>query len=178
MQKMTNRHPESRTALMGAFLSCVLLGSTVQAAEENNLINLEDAKADMLQLDRMLSRLTQQAFQPEQSTLLFGLTPNSSLRIRQLSVVLDGRTIVNQAFDAQANQSLNQGGMIRLWQSNLLPGRHELTVQLTPEGSQPPIVQQFQFSKTAVRSLIGLQWSERPFPGQRPLRLVEWIEHE
>lgn len=176
--KPTRRLLGSFARRLGTFWLGLLMTQPLWAADEINLINLEDAKADMLQLDRMLSRLSQQTFQREQSTLLLSLTPNSALRIRSISIALDGRTIVNRDFDAVANQSLNQGGMIRLWQNNLLPGSHELRVQLTPASNHAPVVQQFTFSKTGVRSLIGLQWLERPVPNQPPLRLVEWVEHE
>lgn len=140
--------------------------------------NLEDAKSDILQLDRDLALLEQRTFLKQRTTLLFGLSPKSKQSVSQLRLSLDGKPLLTHNFDPQQMTSLKKGGMAPLWDQNLPVGTHSLDVELVETTSNRTIKQRFDFKKTSERSLMAIQLVERPAPNAPPIKLIEWKRYE
>ncbi len=139
--------------------------------------NLENSKSDILQLDRDLANYEQRFLTPLRTTLLFGLSPNSTLGLRNLQVQLDGKLLVNRDYGSPELASLQKGGMDLLFDTNLPLGRHVLSVTVQPLRG-PQVQRQLAFIKKNPVSLMAIQWVEKPAPGTFPLRLVEWVRHD
>jgi hypothetical protein len=139
--------------------------------------NLEDARSDVLQLDRDLAHLKQRIFQPQRTVLLFGITPLSKLTVNSVQVSLDGRPLPSHQYNQGALDALLKGGMDTLMDSNLSPGAHELNVTVS-QNNHATITQQIKFTKTVEKDILGIQLVERPGLGELPLKLVEWSQHD
>jgi hypothetical protein len=139
--------------------------------------NLEDARSDVLQLDRDLAHLKQRIFQPERSVLLFGVTPLSKLRVSSLQVSLDGRPLPTRQYDQGAQNALLKGGMDTVMDANLRVGAHVMDVTVS-QNNITPITQHIKFTKTVAKDILGIQLIERPGLGELPLKLVEWSQHD
>ncbi len=159
-------------------LLCIALGNVAHAEDSlPSPSNLEDAKSDVLQLDRTLARLKQRLLLPNRSLMLFGITPKSQLTVSSLQVSLDGRALPTRSYDQNALNALLMGGMDTLFDANLKVGVHTLDITVT-QTNKPPVSQRIQFTKTVPRDILGIQLVERPGPGELPLRLVEWSQHD
>ena len=140
--------------------------------------NLEDAKSDILQLDRDLSLLEQRVLLTERTTLLFGLSAKSQLTVQSLAVQIDGKPVKTMLFDQRQVDSLRKGGMATLLDFNLAKGEHVLTVDLTDGRTAQHLQQTFRFNKTNARNIMALEWSERPAPNTPPIKLIEWNQND
>ncbi len=159
-------------------LLCTALGSAAHADDALPApSNLEDAKSDVLQLDRSLAHLKQRLLLPNRSLVLFGITPKSQLTVQSLQVSLDGRPLPARQYDKDALSALLMGGMDTIMDANLKKGVHTLDVTVS-QANKAPITQRIQFTKSVAKNIIGVQLIERPGPGELPLRLVEWGQHD
>lgn len=139
--------------------------------------NLEDARSDVLQLDRDLAHLKQRIFQPERTVLLFGMTPLGKLTVNTVQVSLDGRALPVRKYDQGALNALLKGGMDTLMDDNLKIGPHVLDVTVS-QNDHATITQQIKFTKTVAKDILGIQLIEYPGLGEQPLKLVEWSQHD
>jgi hypothetical protein len=139
--------------------------------------NLEDARSDVLQLDRDLAHLKQRILQPQRTVLLFGMTPLGKLTVNTLQLSLDGRPLPTRQYDQGALNALLKGGMDTVMDSNLSVGAHVLDVTVL-QNDRAKITQQIKFNKTVAKDILGIQLIERPGPGELPLKLVEWSQHD
>ena len=159
-------------------LLCIALGNAAHAEDAlPSPSNLEDAKSDVLQLDRSLAHLKQRLLLPNRSLVLFGITPKSQLTVQTLQVSLDGRPLPTRQYDQNALNALLMGGMDTLMDANLKSGVHTLDITVT-QANKALISQRIQFTKTVSKDILGIQLVERPGPGELPLRLVEWSQHD
>jgi hypothetical protein len=140
--------------------------------------NLEDAKSDILQLDRDLALLEQRTFLKQRTTLLFGLSPKSKQSVSVLRLTLDGQPLLTMNFAQQHMSSLKKGGMAPLWDQNLAVGMHSLEVEIVETTTNRTIKQRFDFKKGSERNLMALQLVERPAPNTSPIKLIEWKYYE
>lgn len=140
--------------------------------------NLEDAKSDILQLDRDLALLEQRTFLKQRTAFLFGLSPKSKQSVNALRLTLDGRPLLSVNFDQQQMDSLKKGAMAPLWDQNLEVGSHRLEVELVETTTNRTLTQHFDFKKTTERSLMAIQLVERPAPNASPIKLIEWKRYE
>jgi hypothetical protein len=139
--------------------------------------NLEDARSDVLQLDRDLAHLNQRIFQPERSVLLFGMTPLGKLTVNSLQVDLDGHPLPTRKYDQAALNALLKGGMDTVMDANLSVGAHVLDITVS-QNNNVNITQHIKFTKTVAKDILGIQLIERPGLGELPLKLVEWSQHD
>jgi hypothetical protein len=139
--------------------------------------NLEDARSDVLQLDRDLAHLKQRIFQPERSVLLFGMTPLGKLTVNSLQVDLDGHPLPTRKYDQAALNALLKGGMDTVMDANLSVGAHVLDITVS-QNNNVNITQHIKFTKTVAKDILGIQLIERPGLGELPLKLVEWSQHD
>lgn len=160
-----------------AVLLHVLCGSAYADDSIPAPSNLEDARSDVLQLDRDLAHLKQRIFQPERTVLLFGITPLGKLAVNKLQVSLDGRPLPTREYDQDALNALLKGGMDTLMDANLKVGSHVLDVTVS-QNNRETITQQIKFTKTATKDILGIQLIEHPGLGEQPLKLVEWSQHD
>lgn len=159
-------------------LLCIALGNAAHAEDSlPSPSNLENAKSDVLQLDRSLAHLKQRLLLPNRSLVLFGITPKSQLTVNSLQLTLDGRPLPVRQYDQNALSALLMGGMDTLMDANLKPGIHTLDITVG-QVNKAPISQRIQFTKTVPKDILGIQLVERPGPGEQPLRLVEWAQHD
>ncbi|MEY4517254.1 MAG: hypothetical protein RL180_1600 [Pseudomonadota bacterium] len=139
--------------------------------------NLEDAKSDILQLDRDLALLDSRLLLTNRTTLLFGLSAKSQLSIRSLTLTLDNQPFNTQTFDDAQVDSLRKGGMATIRDFNLPTGQHVLNVMIEDVAGKR-LEQRFNFKKTNPRNIMALEWSERPAPNTPPIKLIEWIRND
>jgi hypothetical protein len=139
--------------------------------------NLEDAKSDVLQLDRDLAHLKQRLLLPERTVLLFSLTPKSKLTVSGVQFSLDGRPLPDRQYDEGALNALLKGGADTIMDANLKVGAHVLDVTVLQNNHQK-ITQRIEFTKTVRKDILGVQLIEHPGVGEPPLRLVEWSQHD
>jgi hypothetical protein len=173
------RHGAIAFAFVLPALLCTALGNAAHA-EDATLpapSNLEDAKSDVLQLDRSLAHLKQRLLLPNRSLVLFGLTPKSQLTVQSVQVSLDGAPLPVRQYDKDALNALLAGGMDTVMDTNLKTGNHTFDVTVT-QANKSPISQRIQFTKTVKKDILGIQLVEHPGPGELPLRLVEWSQHD
>ncbi|MBC7752294.1 MAG: hypothetical protein H7Z73_11390 [Candidatus Saccharibacteria bacterium] len=139
--------------------------------------NLEDAKSDVLQLDRDLAHLKQRLLLPQRTQLLFGLTPKSKLTVNTIQISLDGRVLPDRQYDQVALDALLKGGSDTVMDANLSVGIHVLDVTVL-QNNHEKITQRIEFKKTVPKDILGIQLIERPGVGELPLKLVEWSQHD
>ncbi|GAC1377487.1 MAG: hypothetical protein NVS3B3_18890 [Aquirhabdus sp.] len=139
--------------------------------------NLEDAKSDVLQLDRDLAHLKQRLLLPQRTVLLFGMTPKSKLTVNQVQIVLDGRPLATREYDQVALDALQKGGADTMMDANLKVGAHVLDVTVL-QNNRSRISQRIEFTKTVPKDILGIQLIEHPGVGELPLKLVEWSQHD
>lgn len=139
--------------------------------------NLEDAKSDVLQLDRDLAHLKQRLLLPQRTQLLFGLTPKSKLTVNTVQITLDGRALPDRRYDQVALDALLKGGSDTVMDANLSVGTHVLDVTVL-QNNHEKITQRIEFKKTVPKDILGIQLIERPGVGELPLKLVEWSQHD
>lgn len=139
--------------------------------------NLEDAKSDVLQLDRDLAHLKQRLLLPQRTVMLFGITPKSKLTVNSVQISLDGRPLPVREYDQQALDALLKGGSDTVMDANLKKGAHILEITVT-QNNREKITQQIEFTKTVSKNILGIQLIERPGVGERPLKLVEWSQND
>ncbi len=139
--------------------------------------NLEDARSDVLQLDRDLAHLKQRILQPDRTVLLFGITPLGKLSVNTLEISLDGRPLPTRQYDEGALNALLKGGMDTVMDANLSVGSHVLDVTVL-QNDRAKITQQIKFTKTVAKDILGVQLLEHPGLGESPLKLVEWSQHD
>lgn len=140
--------------------------------------NLEDAKSDILQLDRDLSQLENRLILTTRTTLLFGLSAKSQQNLSNITVNIDNKPMVSLNLTAQQVDSLHKGGMATLKDFNLPMGAHVLDVSLQDATSGKRVEQRFTFNKAIARNIMALEWVERPAPNQPPIKLIEWNRHD
>lgn len=140
--------------------------------------NVEDAKSDILQLDRDISALEQRVFLTEKTTILFNLPAKTSQSVSNIQLILDGQPIVNSTFSESNIKSLKKGGMAPLWEQNLSMGKHRLEVSLFEVSSNRTIAQSFNFEKKSARTFMALQLIERPLPDETPIKLIVWNRND
>ncbi len=139
--------------------------------------NLEDAKSDVLQLDRDLAHLKQRLLLPQRTVLLFGLTPKSKLTVNSVLISLDGRPLPDRQYDQVALDALLKGGADTIMDANLKVGAHVLEVTVL-QNNRDKISQSIEFTKTVSKDILGIQLIEHPGVGELPLKLVEWSQHD
>ena len=139
--------------------------------------NLEDAKSDVLQLDRDLAHLKQRFLLPQRTVLLFSLTPKSKLTVNSVQISLDGHPLPNRQYDQVALDALLKGGADTVMDANLKKGAHVLDVTVI-QINREKITQRIEFTKTVSKNILGVQLIEHPGVGELPLRLVEWSQHD
>ncbi len=139
--------------------------------------NLEDAKSDVLQLDRDLAHLKQRLLLPQRTVMLFGLTPKSKLTVNSVQISLDGNPLPVRQYDQLALDALLKGGSDTVMDANLKVGAHVLDVTIL-QNNQEKITQRIEFTKTVAKNILGIQLIERPGIGELPLKLVEWSQHD
>ncbi len=139
--------------------------------------NLEDAKSDVLQLDRDLAHLKQRLLLPQRTQLIFGLTPKSKLTVNSVQVSLDGRPLPDRQYDQVALDALLKGGADTVMDANLKVGAHVLDVTVL-QTNREKITQRIEFTKTVPKDILGIQLIEHPGVGELPLKLVEWSQHD
>ncbi|MDE2420706.1 MAG: hypothetical protein KGO49_05935 [Gammaproteobacteria bacterium] len=160
-----------------AMLMHVLCGAAYADDSVPAPSNLEDARSDVLQLDRDLAHLKQRIFQPQRTVLLFGMTPLGKLTVNSVQVSLDGRPLPTRQYDQGALNALLKGGMDTLMDANLKAGPHVLDVTVS-QNDRATITQQIKFTKTVAKDILGIQLIEHPGLGEQPLKLVEWSQHD
>lgn len=139
--------------------------------------NLEDAKSDVLQLDRDLAHLKQRLLLPQRTVLLFGITPKSKLSVNNVQISLDGRPLPVREYDQVALDALLKGGADTIMDANLKVGVHVIDITVS-QNNRNKITQRIEFTKTVPKDILGIQLVERPGVGELPLRLVEWSQHD
>ena len=139
--------------------------------------NLEDAKSDVLQLDRDLAHLKQRLLLPQRTVMLFGLTPKSKLTVNSVQISLDGNPLPVRQYDQLALDALLKGGSDTVMDANLKVGAHVLDVTVL-QNNHEKITQRIEFTKTVAKNILGIQLIERPGIGELPLKLVEWSQHD
>ncbi|HEY4714085.1 MAG TPA: hypothetical protein VIH30_07610 [Aquirhabdus sp.] len=139
--------------------------------------NLQDAKSDVLQLDRDLAHLKQRLLLPQRTVLLFGLTPKSKLTVNSVQISLDGSPLPVRRYDQLALDALLKGGYDTMMDANLKVGAHVLEITVL-QNNREKITQRIEFTKTVAKNILGVQLIERPGVGEMPLKLVEWSQHD
>lgn len=139
--------------------------------------NLEDAKSDVLQLDRDLAHLKQRLLLPQRTVLLFGITPKSKLTVNSVQISLDGHPLPVREYDQQALDALLKGGADTVMDANLKQGAHVLEITVSQKNREK-ITQRIEFTKVVPKNILGIQLVERPGVGELPLKLVEWSQHD
>lgn len=139
--------------------------------------NLQDAKSDVLQLDRDLAHLKQRLLLPQRTVLLFGLTPKSKLTVNSVQIILDGSPLPVRQYDQLALDALLKGGYDTMMDANLKVGAHVLEITVL-QNNREKITQRIEFTKTVAKNILGVQLIERPGVGEMPLKLVEWSQHD
>lgn len=139
--------------------------------------NLQDAKSDVLQLDRDLAHLKQRLLLPQRTVLLFGLTPKSKLTVNSVQISLDGSPLPVRQYDQLALDALLKGGYDTMMDANLKVGAHVLEITVL-QNNREKITQRIEFTKTVAKNILGVQLIERPGVGEMPLKLVEWSQHD
>ena len=161
-------------------VAIILMGLCKPAFAEESIqapSNLEDAKSNLLQLDRDLARLKQNILQPNRTLLLFGLTPLSKLTVNTLQVSINGRPLPVRKYDQSQLGTLLKGGMDTVMDANLPVGEHVFDITVL-QNSRQQITQQIKFNKAVAKNIVGIKLIEQPGPGELPLKLVEWSQHD
>ncbi len=161
-------------------VAIILMGLCKPAFAEESIqapSNLEDAKSNLLQLDRDLARLKQNILQPNRTLLLFGLTPLSKLTVNTLQVSINGRPLPVRKYDQSQLGTLLKGGMDTVMDANLPVGAHVFDITVL-QNSRQQITQQIKFNKAVAKNIVGIKLIEQPGPGELPLKLVEWSQHD
>jgi hypothetical protein len=140
--------------------------------------NLEDAKSDILQLDRDLALLDNRLLLTSRTLLLFGLSAKSQLSIDSLALTLDNQPLKTVTFDPPQVDSLRKGGMATILDFNLPQGAHVLEVDVVDGRTGKHLQQRFSFKKSNARNIMALEWSERPAPNSPPIKLIEWSQND
>jgi hypothetical protein len=139
--------------------------------------DLENAKSNLLQLDRDLARLKHDILMPNRTVLLFGLTPLSKLTVNTLAVSINGRPLPVRKYDQGQLDTLLKGGMDTVMDANLPVGDHVFDITVL-QNNRKQTTQQIQFKKTVAKNIMGIKLIEQPGPGELPLKLVEWSQHD
>ncbi len=139
--------------------------------------DIENAKLNLLQLDRDLERLKQNILMPNRTVLLFGLTPLSQLTVNTLQVTINGRPLPVRKYDQSQLATLLKGGMDTVMDTNLPVGDHIFDITVL-QNNRNQITQQIKFKKTVAKNIVGIKLIEQPGPGELPLKLVEWSQND
>ncbi|WP_410211840.1 hypothetical protein [Aquirhabdus sp.] len=165
----------------GALVVALALHATCNPAFADDALpspsNLEDAKSDVLQLDRDLAHLKQRMLLPERTVLLFGLTPRSQLSVQSVQISIDGKALPIRQYDQSSLGALLKGGMDTVMDANLKTGIHMIDIVVV-QTNRPKLTQRIEFTKTISKDILAVQLLEHPGVGERPLRLVEWSQHD
>ena len=138
------------------------------------LSNLEQAKADTLLLDRQLSDLENRLLYPARTILVFGLSAKTTKKISTLNYALDNSPFKQMTLNNSQILSLQQGGMVTLFDDNLGRGVHQLSINFVETTTGQVYNQAFVFAKRIPKNIIGLKLQDRPPPGSKPIKLQEW----
>lgn len=173
--------PLIRQGLAFALIACTVCASSAQAEQPlPEAANLETAKSDVLQLDRELSRLEQKRLFPLRTLVLFGMSPTLDTPALTLKLSINGKQVSQQRLESVQLDSLRQGGKLALWANNLRVGKHQLTIELQPEGdaNRPPITEQITLNKRQNRQVLGVQWVEPNRVNPSQVRWIEWPDYD
>ncbi len=116
------------------FSLCLTLGllmtTKAQAAEAGT--SLADLTSATLKFRLNLLTAEEKLFRSNQNTLtIYVNTDNASATLlKEIAIILDGKTIAQHSFSSKEHQAFDSGAMKKIYAAAIEPGQHELITQL------------------------------------------------
>lgn len=140
--------------------------------------DIQGLKQDVLQLNKELTVLENELLYPSsQSALFVSIDLGSTVRIVDINLVLDGRNVGYHFYTDQEFAALTKGGLHRLFNGNLITGKHELKTVITgydPKGKSFQRVVAYNFVKGGDRKFVELRISDDANKSQPEFQFRDW----
>lgn len=159
-----------------------LCGNFALAADTGNDSSLptdiQTLKQDVLQLNKELTVLENELLYPStQSALYVSLEVGSTVRVVDINIALDGRNVGYHFYTEAEFSALTKGGLQRLFNGNLITGKHEFKVVITgydPKGKSFQRVANYSFVKGGDRKYVELRISDDANKSQPEFQFRDW----
>ena len=121
---------------------------------------VQDVKKDVINLTAELSKLEEKLLFPSntQVALFVSLTKDENFRLDSVQIKLDDQIVAHHLYAFRELESLQRGGVQKIYTGNIKTGEHELVVQIIAEGAGGD-----EYQKTAsykVKKLVGPKFVE------------------
>jgi hypothetical protein len=163
-----SRTVSTLVALLG-FGPMLMLGAptswaadAVSAPAANVDSRMEDAKSELLRLNRDLLALEEELLAPAgtQVAVFLSVQGGQQLDLDSVQVLIDGKVVANQLYSERDVHALLLGGVQRVYVGSLRTGEHTLVAFFTGKGNRARDNKRgatFKFTKTSTAKLLELQ---------------------
>jgi len=142
------RHFHNVRLLAAVLTLCIVMTGTGLALANDDKVNtrerftevdreMQAVKQEILEINREILSLEEQLLYPQgqQVVVFVSLTADSPLKIKSISLSLDGQVVSRHVYTQSEEAALHSGGIQRLYVGRLLDGTHDVDVSLSGTGT-------------------------------------------
>lgn len=160
-------------------LALALLAGTAHAADPALDTRVQDAKADVIQLNRDLLVLEEELLFPAstQVALFVSMDVGKFFDLESVQIKLDDKNVTNYLYSPLEVQALHRGGVQRVYLGNLKAGEHAIDAFFTGRGPHERDYRRattLKFTKGSEPTYIELQINDRQPKLQPEFEVKVW----
>lgn len=169
----------------GRLLASIFMGLTVidlatalPAVAATAPADLQGMKAELLNLNRDISKLESELLFPStQTAVVVAVETGAGVKVRDVTVFIDDKNVGYHFYSEQEHAALVKGGMQRIYTGNQSSGQHTLKAVMSgtePDGKEFQRTATYNFSKGAARKVIEIKAADNATHSQGEIRFREW----
>ena len=142
------RHFKNSRSLLAVFILYLMMIAGAPALASDDRVNtrerftevdreMQAVKQEILEINREILSLEEQLLYPQgqQVVVFVSLIADSPLKLKSISLSLDGQVVSRHVYTQSEEAALHSGGIQRLYVGRLLDGTHDVDVSLSGTGT-------------------------------------------